>query len=287
MLQLMSWIGSITHKELFCRSFIGSHMRYEPQELAWPRLDEQSLGFLRSVPVWTTALEVEVNAGTLLRAFARTQQDPLIREALELQGYEEDRHGRMIGSLVERYGLSVDKVVPHGHPSRREFLAFGYGECLDSFFGFGIFRVARNAKVVADELTELFARVIYEEARHIVFFVNWVAYDCAQRGKRLPFLRFAPPLYGYFSAIRRTLNRATHVDKQQRGMTLTSEVFGGITFTEFLRISLDENDRYMSTFDPRLLRPRLIPTLARAILAVSNGRSHAKDDSYHDEGVGR
>jgi hypothetical protein len=268
MLQLMTWIGSEEHKELFCRSFIDSHTAYEPQELAWPRLDDSSLEFLRSIPVWTTALEVEVNAGALLRAFALTQRDGLVREALNLQGYEEDRHGRMISALVDRYALPAGTVVAKGRPSRREFLAFGYGECLDSFFGFGIFRIARDARVVSEELTNLFARVIFEEARHIVFFVNWVAYDCAQRGLRLPAMRVVPSLYGYFSAMLRTLRRATSVNRHDKGMTLAGDVFSGLTLPKFLRTALAENDRYMSAFDPRLLRPWLIPTLARAVLAL-------------------
>lgn len=278
----MSWIGSDEHKELFCRSFIDSYNAYEPQELAWPRLDDASLQFLRSVPVWTTALEVEVNAGALLRAFAKTQHDALVREALSLQGYEEDRHGRMISGLVYRYGLHADAVVANARSGRREFLAFGYGECLDSFFGFGIFRVACNARVVSEELTNLFARVIFEEARHIVFFVNWVAYDCARRGMRLPAMRMVPSLYGYFSAVLRTLRRAASVNRRDKGMTLAGDVFCGLTLPEFLRTALTENDRYMASFDPRLLRPRLIPTLARAVLALPGLRAQRPHEKQYE-----
>lgn len=264
----MSWIGSTEHKELFCRSFIGSHLRYEPHELPWPKLDDASLAFLRSIPVWTTALEVEVNAGSLLRSFAQTQRDELVREAFTLQGYEEDRHGRMVQELVDHYGLSANAVQPTSRPNRREFLAFGYGECLDSFFGFGIFRIACNGKVVSSELTDLFSRVLFEEARHIVFFVNWVAYDCKQRGIAAPLMRIASPLYGYFSAIRRTVGRAAHVDREERGMTLAGEVFAGLTLRELLRTALRENERHMAGFDPRLLRPTLIPAIARLALGL-------------------
>jgi hypothetical protein len=284
MLHLMRWIGSDEHKELFCRSFIDSHVAYEPAELPWPPLDQASLRFLRSIPVWTTALEVEANAGALLRAFAHTQRDTLVREALNVQGYEEDRHGRMISALIDRYDLPAGTVVGTGRPSRREFLAFGYGECLDSFFGFGIFRIACNAKVVSEELTNLFSRVIFEEARHIVFFVNWVAYDCARRGLRLPVMRMGASVYGYACAVLRTLRRATSVNRHDRGMTLAGDVFSGLTLTDFLRTALAENERYMSAFDPRLLRPAFIPALARALLALPgvNGRAH-HEKQYESE----
>lgn len=262
-------IGSDEHKERFCRSFIDSHMMYEPEQLAWPQLDERSLDFLRSIPVWTSALEVEHNAGVLLRAFAAQQNDALVREALELQGYEEDRHGRMVRTLIERYGLTVGAVAVAGNPTRRDFLTFGYGECLDSFFGFGIYKIACDLKVVSEKLTDIFSRVLVEEARHIVFFVNWIAYDRARRGLSYPLLQALPALLGYLGAIRKTLGRTKAVDKEDRGMTLVGEVFAGVTLTQFLRTAIAENDRYMSAFDRNLLRPTLIPLIARAALSLS------------------
>ena len=266
-------IGSEQHKELFCRWFIDSNLAYEPTDLAWPDLDEHSLAFLHAVPVWRSALEVEVNAGGMLDAFASTQRDPLIREALALQGYEEARHGRMLRTLFDRYNIDVTDVEPSPQSSKGAFVSFGYDECLDSFFGFGIFRIAREAKVVADSLINVFSRVLIEEARHIVFFVNWVAYDYAQRGMRLPVLRIVPSVYGYASAALRTIRRATTIDRKDRGMTLAGDVFSGITFTEFLRTALAENERYMSAFDPRLLRPGLIPAVARVLLWLPGAQS--------------
>ena len=111
-------IGSEQHKELFCRSFIETHTPYEPGDLSWPVLDEQSLTLLRAIPVWTLALEVEVNAGTMLEQFAARQNDPLIAQALALQGYEETRHGRMLQTLIERYGLRAGSLRPPAAPSQ-------------------------------------------------------------------------------------------------------------------------------------------------------------------------
>ena len=99
-------IGSNEHKELFCRSFMDSHRAYDPQDWPWPELDELSLARLRAIPIWTLALEVELGAGEdARRTMRRPRRDPLVRQALELQGYEEDRHGRILQCMVERYGL--------------------------------------------------------------------------------------------------------------------------------------------------------------------------------------
>jgi hypothetical protein len=38
-------IGSEAHNELFCRSFMESHLEYEPEQLPWPQtLESPNLG---------------------------------------------------------------------------------------------------------------------------------------------------------------------------------------------------------------------------------------------------
>jgi hypothetical protein len=166
------YIGSNEHKELFCRSFMESHRAYDPKDWPWPELDDVSLARLRAIPIWTMALEVEIGAGDMLAGFAKTENDPLVREALELQGYEEERHGRILKCMIDRYGIRVTPEVPKMEPTRHGFVDFGYNECVDSFAGFGIFRLARDARILPDALTSLFSRLLVEEARHIVFFVE-------------------------------------------------------------------------------------------------------------------
>ncbi len=265
----MMKVGSDEHKRLFCRALIDTHNAYEPEELPWPVLDDTTLGFLRSISVWTTALKVEVNAGAMLHAFAATQTDVMIREAIDLQAYEEERHGRMIQALIDRYGLQADRVVADGPTNRAAFISFGYNECLDSFFGFGIFALAQKSGVVSRALVDLFSRVIAEEARHIVFFVNWIAFERARHGLRGSLLQAVPSAIGYAGALALTMRRAGKEKIEEQGMASAGAVFPNFTPAGLLRECLAANDRYMRAFDPRLLRPRVIPALARAALFVS------------------
>ena len=263
-------IGSPEHRELFCRFFIETHEAYEPTDLPWPELDARSLEILRSIPVWSMALQVEVNAGATLAHFAQSQADPLIAQTLRLQGYEEDRHGRMLATLVERYQLDGKADPPAPYGGRQAFIDFGYNECLDSFFGFGVFRIARQVRLFPEALTSLFTRVLYEEARHIVFFVNWISYERCIRGYGAKPLQVLPTAIGYLRALRKTVGRAGAANTSDKGMAAAGDVFKDLTLQSFLEACLEENTMHMASFDPQLLRPRVIPTLARVALRAAN-----------------
>lgn len=265
-------IGSQEHKELFCRSFMDTHRVYEPVDLPWPDLDDAALARLRTIPFWSIALQTEQNAGLMLTSFATTVTDPMIREAIALQGYEEARHARMIGTLVERYGLPVELEEFSPKPTRRAFIDFGYKECIDSFIGFGAFRLAREAHFLPDALVQLFTRVLSEEARHIVFFVNWIAYDRAQRGRIWPVAQAPSVVWGYLRSFVGHFELAGGVKRgteKQASLTPTEDVFGEFSVTKFLDACLKENADDMAVFDPQLLQPRLVPSVARSALGVA------------------
>jgi hypothetical protein len=260
-------VGSNDHKELFCRSFIATHDPYDPRMLPWPKLDDDALARLRSIPFWGTALQIERNAGFLVNAFAQTINDPLIREAVALQGFEEDRHALMIGTLVDLYGLRADEPGELPSPTKRAFIDFGYNECLDSFFGFGVFRLAAQARALPDELISLFTRVIHEEARHIVFFVNWIAYDRVQSGYRSPLSQVPGVTVGYIRSLARLIKLAAGGRKNQEAQTYGNAFnelsFSHLTLRDFVQACLDGNDEEMAKLDPRLLKPRVVPAIAR------------------------
>ena len=268
-------IGSEAHKLLLCRTFVESHERYDPAELPWPVLDERSLKRLRALPFWDMALQAETNAGAMVSGFGATIVDAKIREAVELQGYEEGRHGRLIATMVERYGLGAVAKPPQLEPTERAFINFGYSECLDSFVGFGAFRLAQELEFLPNSLSSLFTRVLWEEARHIVFFVNWIAYERVQRGYGNPLMQAVATAIGYIRAvIERIVSGKAIAQKDAENRASEPPDLPNISIMALLRAALAENERFMSRFDERLLRPRVLPVLARTVVdAVDAGRS--------------
>jgi hypothetical protein len=170
----------------------------------------------------------------------------------------------VLDALVTSYGIKLDPVPPYTPSPRTEwnFMSTGYGECLDSFFAFGLFELGKRSGYFPMELVETFEPVIQEEARHIVFFVNWAAYTQANTPLA------AKPWFAAKRLAHLALNGiaragvATGADDDFA--THGKESVGvDIALGPFMDLCLSENDRRMAHLDPRLLRPTIMPTLVR------------------------
>src|SRR5689334_4084428 len=137
-------IGSLAHRDTFCRHFIQTYTEFDPDKLPWPDLDEAALQRLKSVPFWEEVFYFERRAGAIVAAFTETVTDPVLKEALALQGQEETRHAKLIRVMVDRYGLDAPErpIADFGADIETCFKDFGFGECFDSFVGFGLFKIA-------------------------------------------------------------------------------------------------------------------------------------------------
>jgi hypothetical protein len=265
-------IGSDDHKELFCRTFFEGHRRYEPAELPWPELDESQLALLRGVPLWTHARQFETDAGPMIRAVVEYESDPLIREALGLQAFEEERHAALVNHMISLYGLPAEEVHTEVSPDPlSEFVDFGFEECLDSFGAFGLFQLVREARIVPDPLFDVFDNVMREESHHIVFFINWYAHRQASRGLPSRLLRGPRSLVHYGKALLKIgeLVRDDGADEGADFIVKGAQSFvDGLTPQLVIRTCLAENERRLASFDRRLIVPSLIPRLARVASAA-------------------
>jgi hypothetical protein len=261
-------VGSEAHKELFCRQFLETHELYDPATLPWPDLDDAQLDRLRSVPFWQEVYHTERRAGAIVAAFTPMVQDPLVREAVALQGLEEARHAQLLRVMIDRYGLDATEQPLEQFPANLEtaFIDFGFGECMDSFLGFGAFKTARQSEFLPDGMFEIFDVLMYEETRHIVFFINYMAWRQVQRGRGIAPLRALTSAWYYGRALRRLLGMVGRGKEANDGkdftVTQANMFLEGFSFRQFVEDCYRENARRMSVFDPALLQPRLLPAIA-------------------------
>lgn len=265
-------IGSPEHKDLLCRFFVDTHDPYKPSELPWPDLDEEQKRRLASLPIWEEAVKTEAETALAVTVMGEEEKDPVLSRAISLQGYEEQRHAELLKLLTDRYGIQIPAFSPK-RPSDPEwdFMRIGYGECFDSFFAFGLFKVASDSGFFPPGLVKLFEPVMQEEGRHILFHVNWVAYNQA----KLPYASrpgyvFRRGLAIWVQALSRlkTAMRIKTAAEQDNFTMKAHQTFADISPREFIEVCLAENARRLAPYDPRLLRPAFVPRIARTVMAT-------------------
>jgi hypothetical protein len=265
-------IGSLEHRDAFCSHFARTYLDYDPQALPWPVLDEAALHRLRQVPFWEEVFYSERRAGAIVAAFTETVTDPVLKEALALQGEEETRHAQLIRVMVEKYGLDAPErpIDDLGADIETSFKDFGFGECFDSFVGFGLFKIAWQSEFLPREIMQIFSMLMYEETRHIVFFINWMAYTEARKGWLARTVSPLVTLRYYLRALHYKIRFARRGQKVNDGRNLAAIQVGmfldGFNFRRFLEDCYAENSRRMSVFDPELLRPSFLPQLTDVAL---------------------
>jgi hypothetical protein len=264
--------GSDEHKRLFCKTLLDTHNPYRPAVLDWPRLGAEAEKRITSLPIWDIAVQTENKAGMNVATYAEGICDPLLKKAVELDGYEEKRHRHVLANLVEAYGIKLAPEPPFPRPRDPEwaFLVTGYSECIDSFFAFGLFKAAKDTGFFPPELIDTFEPVIHEEGRHILFFVNWIAWH----RRNMPWWRrpyFEAKVFAvWLFLIYERIGIASDVSNGQQDNNFTvngaQQLGADIKVGELVAICLAENDRRLGIYDPRLKRPRFVPFMARQAL---------------------
>lgn len=266
--------GTEEHKRLFCREFVTTHDPFEPADLVWPQIAAEERERLVSLPVWDEAVSTEQETALKVQALANVERDPMLREAIGLQGYEEARHSQMLGLLTKAYGIPVAKRPEPLPPLDPEwaFMRVSYGEQFDSFFAFGLFALARDSGFFPPGLVKLFDPIMQEEARHILFFANWVAY---RRRRSAPFeralLAFRSGLaisLQVLSRIRTAMDVGGAASQDNFAMKSHQSFDVEVTPRSFLETCMRENERRLAPYDSQLLRPSLVPGIAAALLKV-------------------
>ena len=262
-------VGSEAHKALFCRTLLDTFNPYKPAVIDWPKLNAEARARLVDLPIWDIAVQTEGRARLNVASYGAVTTDPLLRKAIELNAFEEGRHKHVLSNLVAAYGITLapePEYVVRGDP-QWAFMVTGYSECIDSFFAFGLFETAKRSGFFPAELVDTFEPVIHEEARHILFFVNWAAWH----RRNLPFWRrpffelkvLAVWLFLIWERIGIARDLGSGVQDNNFTVTGAKAIGDDIDVAELIDLCLSENARRMGAYDRRLLRPFAVPALAK------------------------
>jgi hypothetical protein len=260
-------LGSEEHLCLLCLELLRTHDPYKPSIIDWPSLDESTRHRIVSLPIWDIAVQTEGRAGLNVKTYAERSCHGLLKEAVDMNAFEESRHKQVLANMVEFYGITLQPEPEYEVPRDAEwaFMVTGYSECIDSFFGFGLFDLAKSSGFFPQELVDTFEPVMREEGRHILFFVNWVAWW----RRNMPWWRrpyFELKVLAVWAfLIWERIGTARVVESQGNAADNNFTVNGSkqlgvdITFKQLAAICLKENDRRLAPYDARLIRPRFVP----------------------------
>jgi hypothetical protein len=276
-------LGSPEHKALFCNMLLETHDPYKPAMIDWPKLDEATRAKIVSLPIWDIAVQTEGRAGLNVKTYGEGVRDPLLKAAVEMNAFEESRHKTVLANMAAAYGIALEPEPEYRRPRDPEwaFMVTGYSECIDSFFGFGLFEIARCSGFFPRALVDTFEPVMREEGRHILFFVNWVAW----RRRTMPIWRrpwFELKVLAVWAFLLwERMGIAGDMEKspkaQDSNFTLngSKELGVEITFSELAKVCLAENARRLAPYDLRLIRPRFVPNMIRLALTLMPRRPAA------------
>ena len=271
-------VGSEAHKAAFCRMLLDTHNPYKPSIIDWPALDDAARERLVNLSIWDIAVQTEGKARLRVLSYARRIDDRLLQQAVELDGFEEGRHKEVLSNLVQAYGIRLLPEPEYRPPRDPEwaFMVTGYSECIDSFFAFGLFALAKRSGFFPAALVDTFEPVMQEEGRHILFFVNWVAWHKRKLPlwRRASFMAKVVAVWLFLIWERIGIVRGVRGDsgstatRQDNNFTLTGGKAVGavdLSVAGLIDVCLEENDRRLAGYDPRLVRPNFIPRLMRFV----------------------
>ena len=264
-------------KAAFCRMLLDTHNPYKPAVIDWPRLDATARDRLVALPIWDIAVQTEGKASTRVLAYGDTIADTLLKQAVELNGFEEGRHKQVLSNLVEAYGIRLAPEPAYLRPRHAEwaFMVTGFSECIDSFFAFGLFALAKHSLFFPPDLVGSFE---YDQcpgggAAHPLFhqLLGLSGTVATLRWWRRPWfwvktLAVWAFLIGERIGLARSAGTTRDDKPQDNNFTLTgSSAVADIDLAPraLLDLCLAENERRIAGYDPRLLRPQVMPRIVR------------------------
>ncbi|GAN80130.1 aminomethyltransferase [Acidocella aminolytica] len=263
-------VGSEEHYRMFTALLGATYNPYKPAVLDWPKLEPETLQRITSLPIWDIAVQTEIKAAARIAFFAQTVPHEALRAALLHMSGEEARHKDVLSRLVGAYDIPMKPEPYYALPNDAEWgwLVTGFSECVDSFFAYGLFEMAKRSGYFPEKLVETFEPVVQEEGRHILFFANWLAWHRANLPwhKRIWFELKVWAVWGFL--IYERIGIAKDVDGLEGAdanftMNGSAAISDEMDLHTLLAICLEEDKKRMAGYDSRLRRPTTMPFLGR------------------------
>jgi hypothetical protein len=260
--------GTNDHRKRVCRTFLESHNPWNAEQFSWPLLDITSQECLRYIPGWTDLFQKKQQLSRVVAAYATTANNALIRDAMALLGQEYQRQTSVLKKFIAAYDIPRTATTTRSANPEPEtdFIQGMQRECLDSFWRFGWFGLVQHHHALPTELLDPFDRLLQEEARQLIFFVDWLSYYRARQRKRNVDLGGLPMLWRDRNKILKFISAFGL--KEDVAPSPLSPFLEKSTAEEFLNLCLSENQRRMAGVEAAVPQPKLGVATAQVLREV-------------------
>lgn len=228
-----------------------------------PSLDDSTRKKLAELNIWAEVYDQHQQAGWVAQSYSQVVKGSLLQRAIAQIAENELALAQSLKTLCKENRLGTINVGNHDSVPASEvaFRKSCHRSNLSLFLASGLYELASQDGYLQPDLLNLWNEVLNIQACHVLFFMNWLAFEAQVKQKPDYELSGLGSLWTHkkqWLAIFNKLNRSEYDDNLPRDPKQIDYFLGKENYSSFLdACERNYRDRFES-LDSRLLRPRIL-----------------------------
>ena len=165
--------GSYQHKKLFCELLT----EHPVSPLTLPALEPETKQRLAELEIWPWVYGQHQRWGSVAQSFSSMEKGTLLQTAIAQMADNELALAQTLKTLCKKNRLGVLVVGNGTAASATMFRQCNYQGHLNFFLACGLYEVFQQAGYLQSDLLQVWDQMLNIQARHVLFFFNWLAYQ--------------------------------------------------------------------------------------------------------------
>lgn len=263
-------VGSYQHKKIFCQLLTESS---DSTSLNVPPLDALTQKRLGELQIWPVLYGQLQRSHAVAQLFSQSVKGTLLQEAIAHLAQDKKAIAQAIRTLCQENQLSDsgfnDAEISTAGDS--DFKAISHQDNMGLFWLSGLYELAIQEQYLQADVLNLFDQLLTIQARHSLFFINWLAFESQVKQKpefELLGLRSFFSMKGMWVETFTKLNRSDYDDTLPINPTESDYFLGKWNYSDFvLACASNYQGRFMGS-DVRLVQPKALLQAAKLVRSL-------------------
>jgi hypothetical protein len=263
-------VGSYQHQKIFCQLLTENS---DFASLNVPSLDELTQKRLGELQFWPVLYGQLQRSSAIAQLFCQSIKGTLIREAIAHLAQEKKAIAEAIRTLCRENQLSDFSFdeTEISTAGESDFKAISHQDNMGLFWLSGLYALAIQEQYLQADVLNVFDQLLTIQARHSLFFINWLAFESQVKQKpefELLGLRSFFPMTEMWVATFTKLNRSDYDDTLPINPTESDYFLGKWSYSEFVQAcAFNYQGRFMGS-DVRLIQPKALLQAAKLVRSL-------------------